>query len=71
MNLWDVRFDKFNTMWGIEPTDSSIETKDCFLEQNITDVLIPGIGYGRNAKPFIEHNMEVTGIQFILVPCLK
>lgn len=63
MNLWDVRFDKFNTMWGLEPTDSSIETKDFFLEHNIKDILIPGIGYGRNAKPFIENNMNVTGIE--------
>jgi len=63
MNFWDIRFDKFNTMWGLEPTDSSIETKDFFLEQNITDILIPGIGYGRNAKPFIKNNMEVTGIE--------
>lgn len=63
MNFWDVRFDKFNTMWGLEPTDSSIKTKDFFLKQNIKDILIPGIGYGRNAKPFIENNIEVTGIE--------
>lgn len=63
MNLWDVRFDKHSTMWGLEPTDSSLETRDFFLEHNIKDVLIPGIGYGRNAKPFIESNMNVTGIE--------
>jgi SAM-dependent methyltransferase len=29
----------------------------------VKDVLIPGIGYGRNAKPFLEQGMSVTGIE--------
>lgn len=50
-------------MWGLEATDASIETKDFFLEHNIKDILIPGIGYGRNAVPFLENNIQVTGIE--------
>jgi SAM-dependent methyltransferase len=29
----------------------------------VRDVLIPGVGYGRNAKLFLEHGMSVTGIE--------
>lgn len=63
MNLWDYRFDNFNAMWGLEAAEASIKTKDLFLENNIKDILIPGIGYGRNAIPFIENNIQVTGIE--------
>lgn len=50
-------------MWGFEPTDSAILARDFFLERNVKDILIPGIGYGRNAKVFIESEMNVTGIE--------
>jgi SAM-dependent methyltransferase len=33
------------------------------LENNATDILIPGIGYGRNAKYFVEKGFNVTGIE--------
>ncbi len=34
-----------------------------FLEKNVKDILVPGIGYGRNAKVFIENSINVTGIE--------
>lgn len=37
--------------------------KDFFLVQGIKDILIPGIGYGRNAKVFIDNGINVTGIE--------
>ncbi len=48
---------------GFEPTESAILTKDFFLEKNVKDILIPGIGYGRNAKVFIDNDINVTGIE--------
>lgn len=63
MEFWESSFVEKQTMWGFEPTDSAILAKDFFLEKNIKDILIPGIGYGRNAKVFIENGIAVTGIE--------
>lgn len=61
--FWEASFIKNQMMWGYEPSDPAILTKDFFLEKNIKDILIPGIGYGRNAKIFIENGINVTGIE--------
>lgn len=63
MEFWETNFIEKQTMWGFEPTDSAIRTRDLFLERNVKDVLVPGMGYGRNAKVFIESGMTVTGIE--------
>ncbi|WP_462411599.1 class I SAM-dependent methyltransferase [Neobacillus sp. Marseille-QA0830] len=61
--FWESSFIKNQKMWGFEPSDSAILTKDFFLEKKVKDILIPGIGYGRNAKVFIESGINVTGIE--------
>lgn len=61
--FWESSFIEKQTMWGGEPSDSAILTKDFFLEKKVKDILIPGIGYGRNAKVFIENGINVTGIE--------
>ena len=63
MEFWESNFIEKQTMWGFEPTDSAILTRDFFLERDMKDILIPGIGYGRNAKVFLEKGMNVTGIE--------
>ncbi|WP_078431034.1 class I SAM-dependent methyltransferase [Metabacillus halosaccharovorans] len=63
MEFWESSFIEKQTMWGFEPTDSAILTKDFFLEKNVKEILIPGIGYGRNAKVFIDNGINVTGIE--------
>jgi SAM-dependent methyltransferase len=63
MEFWESSFIEKQTMWGFEPTDSAILTKDFFLEKNVKDILIPGIGYGRNAKVFMDNGIHVTGIE--------
>lgn len=50
-------------MWGFEPSQSTVLTSDFFVENNVKNLLIPGIGYGRNAQIFIENGMTVTGIE--------
>lgn len=62
-NFWDKIFEKEKTNWGFEPSDSAILTKDFFLRQKIRNVLIPGIGYGRNAKIFHDNGIKVDGIE--------
>src|SRR3546814_158706 len=61
--FWEKSFIENQTMWGFEPTDSAIFANDFFIEKEIKDVLIPGIGYGRNAKLFLDRGIKVTGIE--------
>lgn len=61
--IWEAVFADKQMMWGVEPTLSATFAKDHFLHMGIRDVLIPGVGYGRNAKPFLEQGMSVTGIE--------
>lgn len=61
--FWESSFIENQMMWGLEPSDSAILTKDFFLEKEVKDILIPGIGYGRNAKVFIDNGINVTGIE--------
>ncbi|MBZ4222329.1 class I SAM-dependent methyltransferase [Bacillus wiedmannii] len=63
MEFWESSFIEKQTMWGFEPTESAILTKDYFLEKSVKEILVPGIGYGRNAKVFIENGINVTGIE--------
>ncbi|SPF45375.1 conserved hypothetical protein [Candidatus Desulfosporosinus infrequens] len=61
--FWESSFIEKQMMWGLEPSDSAVLTKDFFLEKKVKDILIPGIGYGRNAKIFIDNGINVTGIE--------
>lgn len=61
--FWEKAFIEKQTMWGFEPSDSAILTNGFFKEKGIKDVLIPGIGYGRNAKLFMDNGIKVTGIE--------
>jgi SAM-dependent methyltransferase len=61
--FWETAFIEKQLMWGLEPTQSAIFAKDHFARIGVRDVLIPGVGYGRNAKVFLEHGMSVTGIE--------
>lgn len=61
--IWELAFTQNKAMWGFEPADSAILAKDIFLKQNIRNILIPGVGYGRNAKIFLENSISVTGIE--------
>lgn len=42
---------------------SAILAKDFFIQKAINNVLIPDIGYGRNALIFVDNGMAVTGIE--------
>lgn len=61
--FWDEAFKEKKEMWGLEPAKSAILTKDIFIENNVKTVLIPGIGYGRNAEIFRANGMTITGIE--------
>lgn len=62
-DIWEEAFVDKALIWGLEPTRSALLAGKWFAARGVTDVLIPGIGYGRNAKPFLEGEMSVTGIE--------
>jgi SAM-dependent methyltransferase len=61
--IWESMFASKHLMWGEEPTSSAVCARDYFASRGARDVLIPGLGYGRNAKPFVDAGMLVTGIE--------
>lgn len=61
--FWETAFIEKQLMWGFEPTASALLARKEFARLAIKDVLIPGIGYGRNAKTFLDAGMSVTGIE--------
>jgi SAM-dependent methyltransferase len=61
--LWEKMFSEKQTMWGFEPTASALYAHEFFKQKAIKNILIPGIGYGRNAKPFLDTGIKVTGIE--------
>lgn len=61
--FWEMAFSGKQEMWGFEPARSALLTRDLFVQQGITNILIPGIGYGRNAQIFRDSGMTVTGIE--------
>lgn len=61
--FWEDAFQEKNLMWGEEPTPLAIEAAEIFKQLGFRKILIPGFGYGRNARPFYEQEFEVTGIE--------
>lgn len=61
--FWESSFIEKQLMWGAEPADSAIQAKDFFIASNVHDILLPGFGYGRNAKIFHDNGITVTGIE--------
>lgn len=61
--FWEAAFTDKREMWGCEPAQSAVIAKELFAEQGVKNVLVPGIGYGRNAQLFIDNGMSVTGVE--------
>jgi hypothetical protein len=60
---WESKFKTEGPMWDFLPADSAIRTLEIFRSNNLKEILIPGFGYGRNGKLFIENDFDVTGIE--------
>jgi len=61
--FWESSFVDKQLMWGLEPSASARLACDAFARVGVENVLIPGVGYGRNVKPFLDKGMSVTGIE--------
>ena len=60
---WESRFKNEGEMWKSEPSDSAKNALRIFKNARIDQILIPGFGYGRNARLFIDNGFKVTGIE--------
>lgn len=61
--FWETAFVEKQLMWGLAGTASATRAAERFERAGAKRVLIPGIGYGRNALGFLERGMDVTGIE--------
>lgn len=61
--FWESAFQNKKKMWGDTPTDNARTVLKLLQERDINNILIPGFGYGRNAKVFYDAGFEVTGIE--------
>lgn len=61
--FWDQLFKSNQALWGFEPSPTTVLTHALFVNNKAQNVLIPGIGYARNAQIFKESGMTVTGIE--------
>ncbi len=63
IDFWEDMFQKIGLLWAFEPADSAIFTCNLFAENKLHKILIPGVGYGRNARVFVKSGFDVTGIE--------
>jgi len=63
MEYWESKFKEEGAMWDFFPSDSAIQAVNIFKEHDLKRILIPGAGYGRNARLFIENGFRVTAIE--------
>ena len=62
-DFWENLYQENGALWEYYPSDSALIALDLFQQNKLNKILIPGIGYGRNAKPFIDEGFEVAGIE--------
>ena len=60
---WNKRFVNEKLIWGLNPSLVAVESEKIFKMNNIENILILGIGYGRNGKYYIKKGYNVDGIE--------
>ncbi len=60
---WETKYKEAGALWKFEPADSADSAMKLFKLKQFRKILIPGVGYGRNAKLFVDNGFEVTGIE--------
>ena len=59
-SYWESKFRDGGALWSFEPSDSAIVARDFFKKNKFSNILVPGIGYGRNARLFLDAGLKVT-----------
>ena len=60
---WDRRYAAEGMIWGTRASRSAALALDLFARDGVARILIPGAGYGRNARVFSDHHYQVTGVE--------
>lgn len=50
-------------IWGESPSSTVVRAVELFESHDVTDVLVPGAGYGRNTRAFGTAGFRVTGVE--------
>ena len=53
---WESKYSNEGALWKFEPADSALIAAEMFRSENLQRLLIPGVGYGRNAKFFLDRH---------------
>lgn len=61
--FWETFFSTEGAKWKFDPSDSAIYAAELFQKHKLKTVLIPGVGYGRNAGAFLDKKFNITGIE--------
>ena len=61
--FWEEKYKDNGLLWTFEPADSAISTCQLFVQKGFRNILIPGVGYGRNASVFIKQGFDVSGFE--------
>jgi SAM-dependent methyltransferase len=67
---WEQRFDKEGMIWGELPSKTACFALEIFRTYEISSILVPGSGYGRNTKLFSSSGYTVTGIEISGKACI-
>ncbi|OHD09600.1 MAG: hypothetical protein A2Y41_04760 [Spirochaetes bacterium GWB1_36_13] len=62
-DFWNNRFLTEKEIWGIKHSKTAELCLKFFSKYQINSILIPGCGYGRNAKYFIDNKLKVEGVE--------
>jgi 2-polyprenyl-3-methyl-5-hydroxy-6-metoxy-1,4-benzoquinol methylase len=62
-NFWNERYIREQFIWGTMPSEITVLFEEYLRKNNVKDILIMGIGYGRNGKYFTEKGYNVDGIE--------
>ena len=62
--FWEKVFRSNEKMWGENPTDNAYTVLKILKQRKVKNLLIPGFGYGRNAKVFHELPSKEQGYPF-------
>ncbi len=62
-DYWETRFSKEGKIWGDSPSRTATYALELFQEHDVKRILVPGAGYGRNAKLFSSAGFNVVGIE--------
>jgi len=61
--FWEERYREEGKIWGDTPSRTARYAIGLFKKNGVHSVLVPGSGYGRNARAFARAGFDVAGIE--------